>query len=270
MQKDIYKIITVTLAVLFLVSCDSTKDNQPTTSVIQEVTNVVASKINPPPVESPSFQMSQIAEDMVTDAEVSATSKDGIDGGHAYYDKHYQTATFAGDGSGATIAIGVDLGQNTAEWTTTSWTPYFDNTIVKQLAACSGDTTSSLAKRDVTNLQNIIIVWNTALNEFNTQEVPNYYATALRVFPGLSDLSINAQSGVLATAYNRGFSMVGASRVDMRNLRTSVANKDYQGMANACLHMKITMRDSWNNAGIYEGLAARYDATAKLILTPDN
>jgi len=162
------------------------------------------------------------------------------------------------------------LGQNTAEWTITSWTPYFTDDIVKRMAECSGDLSVSSAKRDVANLQDIVVVWNVAINEFNTQEVPNYYQTALRVFPGLDNLTTNAQSAVLSVCYNRGFQMNGSSRIDMRTLRTAVANKDYQAMADAILHMKVTMGPEWRDKGIYAGMAARRNAEAKLVLTPDS
>lgn len=250
---------------LLLISCSKDPSTQ-NIGVIQTVKNTVVQLVAPPAQVSPSFQLSQVALDLVTDAEVSASSTEG----HKYYDKHYQTATFPGEGSGATWAIGVDGSQNTAQWTITSWTPYFDDTIVKRLADCTGHTSVSAAKEDVKNLQDIIIVWNTALNEFNTQEVPNYYQTALRVFPGLDNLSINAQSSVLSVTYNRGFSMIGASRVDMRNLRTAVANGDYKAMSAAILHMNVTMASSWKSEGIYAGMVVRRKAEATLALTPDS
>jgi GH24 family phage-related lysozyme (muramidase) len=64
--------------------------------------------------------------------------------------------------------------------------------------------------------------------------------------------------------------MAGSSRVDMRDLRTAVANGELQAMSNAILHMNVTMGNIWRREGIYDGMVARRRAEAKLVLTPDS
>jgi GH24 family phage-related lysozyme (muramidase) len=235
-------------------------------TVVSAVTTTVEKAVAPPTTAFPSFQLSQAAEDLVTDAEVSANSVEG----HKYYDKHYQTATFAGSGSGPTIGIGVDLGMNSSQFTTSCWSPFFSGGIVARFASCHGHTTTALAKRDIADMQDIVVVWSTALQEFNANEVANYYQLTLRTYPGLSQLSKNAQSAVVSLTYNRGSSMIGDSRVDMRTLRDAVTAGDLQAMANAVRHMIITMEAAWKSEGIYDGMVNRRNAEARLILQPDS
>lgn len=209
----------------------------------------------------------QIAENFITDAEVSSTINN-----HNYYDKHYQTATFAGIGSGLTIAIGVDLGQQSAEVTEDCWKSYLIAENVKRLASCANILDSSSVKELVHELQDIVIPWDIAINEFDHYEVPSYWSLTRRTFPGFDNLTLNAQGALVATVYNRGSSMAGSSRIDMRTIRTLVnqPNPDYKAIANALRHMSVTMRSTWEDEGVYDGLKARYDATALLAETPDS
>lgn len=249
------------IAVLALTSCSDKSSG----GVVSTVVSVAKYIVTPPTTELPVNQLSSAAENLVTDAEVSSTKTN-----HSYYDKHYTRATFAGAGSGATVAVGTDLGMNTAEFTSTCWSHYFDQDTVIRLSDCTGDTSVSAAKKDVSDLQDILFLWAIAIDEFDNYEVPVYYQLTLRTFPGLDKLSNNAISACVSIVYNRGSSMVGASRIDMRNLRDAVAEGNYQAMATAVEHMKITMASSWKAEGTYAGLCARRDVEAKLITTPDS
>jgi GH24 family phage-related lysozyme (muramidase) len=257
------------LLVLFICSCSP----PPVTNNSQTIPiTKTASITEPAATQLPNAPLlPQVAEDLITDFEVSSTSSSGVDGGHSYYDKHYQTATFAGIGSGPTIAIGVDLGMQSAEVTTDCWSPYLSPLQVNRYAACAGVTKSSVVKQLVKELQDITIKWDTALAEFNTHEVVNYWSLTRRTFPGFDNLTLNCQGALVATVYNRGSSMVGDSRVDLRTIRSLVNQDkpDYKAIANAFRHMEVTMRASWQAEGIYAGLKARYDATAQLAETPD-
>lgn len=207
------------------------------------------------------------AEDLITDAEVSATSLGGIDGGHGYYDRHYQKPTWPQGDSGVTVGIGVDLGQQSAGATESSWGGFLSDDTTGRLSECAG-VTGSAAKALTAKLQDIIITWPVAINEFDGYEVPNYWSLTERAFPGLDGLRENAQGALVSLVYNRGSSMAGPSRADMRTIRAAVPDADYNAMAEAVRHMSVTMGNSWRNAGIYDGMAARRNAEAGLILKP--
>lgn len=207
------------------------------------------------------------AMDLITNAEVGATQSD-----HSYYDKEYAKPTYGGgDDSGVTIAIGVDLSTESSSVITTSWSPYFVIDTVNRLAACTA-ITGNAAKSLVKDLRDISINWNTAIGEFNGYELPNYWALTRRTFPGFDNLTLNAKGALISTVYNRGASLSGSSRVDFRNIKKILSTTpiDYQALAACYTHMEVTMQSSWQAQGIYDGLKARYDATAVLTLTPDH
>jgi len=233
--------------------------------------STVETNLGAPQVRLTSPKLPQIAEDLITDFEVSSTSVNGIDGGHGYYDRHYRTATYPGGNSGPTVGIGVDLGQQSSSVTSDSWQSYLVANQVERFTKCAGVTGKS-AQQLVKDLQDVIVPWKSAIDEFDIYEVPNYWSLTRRTFPGFDNLTLNCQGALVATVYNRGNSTVGNSRVDMRTLQTLIAETpiDYKNIANAFRHMEVTMGASWKAQGIYDGLKARYDATAKLAETPDN
>lgn len=226
-----------------------------------------ATALSPASVTLGAHKLPQVAEDLITDFEVSSTSPSGADGGHGYYDRHYQMPTWPQGDSGVTVGIGVDLGQQSEEATSNSWQDFLTSGAVGRLADCAG-ITGTKAKVVAIELKDIRIEWSPAIQEFNGYEVPNYWNLTRRTFPGFDDLRTNAKGALVSLVYNRGSSMAGPSRVDMRNVRADVAVGDYEAMAQAVRHMNVTMGNSWRNSGIYDGMAARRGAEAVLILEP--
>lgn len=220
-----------------------------------------ASVFAPASIAEPGTNLPPKARDLITDSEVSAT-----DEAHGYYDRHYERLTYPGGESGATAGIGVDLGQQSAEVTERSWSSFVDVESVEKMEQCAG-ITGSRAKAIVTEYQSIQITWSPALQEFLGYEMPSYWSLTKRTFPGFDNLTNNAEGALVSVVYNRGSSMAGPSRIDMRNLRDAVAKEDYTAMAAAIRHMDVTMGNAWRNAGIYDGMAARREAEAQLILT---
>lgn len=216
----------------------------------------------PAQVTQPINQLPQAAQDLITDAEVSSVASD-----HSYYDRHYQKPTWPQGDSGVTIGIGVDLGFETGEFTKTSWSDYLDGDDVASLQTCNG-VSGKAAKALCATMQDITIPWLTAASEFNVYEVPNYWSLTRRTFPGFDNLRLNAQGALVSLVYNRGSSLSGPSRVDMRTIRDAVKTKDYDAMAEAETHMLVTCGNSWRNAGIYDGMKTRRTSEANLILTP--
>jgi hypothetical protein len=225
-------------------------------------TSPVENILSPPPVTVPQYELVQGAEDLITDSEVSS-----INSSHGYYDRHYEHPTWPQGDSGVTVGIGVDLGQQSAGYTETCWNAYLIAQDVKLLQGCAG-ITGKAAQGLCARLQTIQIVWPNAYDEFNTFEVPNYWSLTARTFPGFNELRVNAQGALVSLVYNRGSSMSGASRVDMRTIRAAVPDKDYEAMAEAESHMLVTCGNAWRNAGIYDGMKARRGAEAILLLTP--
>jgi hypothetical protein len=188
-------------------------------------------------------------------------------GDEGYYNKTERFPTWPGGQSGVTIACGVDCGYETADRITSDWSSRIDAEAANRLAQVAG-ITGQKARSILRSVRDIEVTWPIALDEFREIEVANEYALTIRTYPGADNLRSNAISALVATTYNRGSALSGDSRVDLRVIRSLVPRKDYEGMADALRHIPTTMYDAWSDAGIYNGLKARYDATAALMETP--
>ncbi len=85
------------------------------------------------------------------------------------------------------------------------------------------------------------------------------YQQALRVYPGVNALHVNAQAALTSLIYNRGASLKAIdSRREMRELVGLVRTQDYAGMARVVRSMKRLWPDT-------PGLLKRREREARLI-----
>lgn len=183
------------------------------------------------------------------------------------YNRLYARPTDGGGGqSGVTTGIGYDYSVVSRSRALSDWADL--RAIYNQRLSETCGLSGPAARAVLPKLQDILVPWSIALAEFKTVDVPRYWAECQNAFAGFDDLRPNAQGAVFSVVYNRGSSTVGPSRVDIRSLRTAIVQKDYDAMADAVRHMLVTMRAAWQSAGIYEGMKARRNAEADLILKP--
>jgi hypothetical protein len=179
-----------------------------------------------------------------------------------YYMSHkIRYPEWPGGNSGVTWGIGYDSGYNSKNGILRAWQKIAE---VERLATCAG-ITGAKAKVKLTTVDDILIPWDVSVEVFNETTVPTFYQLMLRTFPGAGDLNIDTQGALTSMVYNRGGSLVGDSRVDLRTIAKAVPKKDYQGIANALRHMNVTMGPRWRSQGVYNGLSARRIAEAKMV-----
>jgi GH24 family phage-related lysozyme (muramidase) len=221
------------------------------------------SLLQPPEDPKPTLPpIPQLAIDLVTDSEVSASSTEG----HRYYDKHYTHATRPEDDkSGPTIAVGVDLGQNDADYTQDCWGHYYPDPIVARFVAISGHYGPNSDKY-VRSLQDVTTLWTIAIDEFIKYELSHYQDLCEHYLPGFKNLRPNARGALVSLSYNRGFSYdFGGSRYkEMRAIKADVTRSDYEDMADQLRSMERI----WRGTNEGNGLIARREAEAKLMETP--
>jgi hypothetical protein len=90
------------------------------------------------------------------------------------------------------------------------------------------------------------------------------FAECRHALPGFDDLRPNAQSALASLIFNRGPSMSGGNRVEMRAIRDLVPSRDYDGIA---LQLR-KMERVWSGTSIYNGMRNRREAEARLVETP--
>lgn len=170
-----------------------------------------------------------------------------------------QPSDWPGGASGITIGIGYDLGYESAGDFNADWQPRLavgDFSTLSQVVGLKG--TSAQAKASA--LKTIKIKTTDAEDVFLNRSVPKYQALTQQAFPGVDDLPADAQGALFSLVYNRGASMEGDSRKEMRAIRDAVPKKDLQEIANQLRAMKRL----WVGKGL-DGLLKRRDAEADLV-----
>jgi len=185
-----------------------------------------------------------------------------VGGGKSYYEKLLSHPTWPGGASGTTLAIGVDCGYYTPEelGKIFYFLPGNQLDAIKNASGKTGEAGKDYV-RQIKPL-NITVTWDQALEIFNTLTWPKFANLAERTFPGLDQLCDNAYGALVSLIFNRGTSLSGPSRAEMRNIKNLVPLKDYKGIAEELRSMKRI----WEGKGL-DGLLARRDAEAALVET---
>lgn len=184
-------------------------------------------------------------------------------GGRAYYEKRLQHPTYPGGASGVTVGIGYDCGYNTRAQILADWA---------KLPAASRDALAGTAgvkgyaaKVRASAVRWVLVPWTTAQDVFVVRTMPRFGGLTASAFPGVTATHGHVQGAMLSIVFNRGASMSGSSRLEMRNIRGHVA----AGRINSIPREIRGMKRLWQNKGL-PGLIRRREAEAKLIETSYN
>lgn len=164
--------------------------------------------------------------------------------------------------SGVTVGIGYDLHQNTRKAIITDWHP-LPAPAPARLAATQPFYGNS-AVDPLKTVKDIIVPWATALGVFDKIDVAREWSRARRALPGFDALRPNAQAALLSLGFNRGWSMVGDNRREVRAIRDAVPHRDYTVIAT---QLRIMVR-VWRGTSIEHGMYRRRMAEADLVETP--
>lgn len=180
-------------------------------------------------------------------------------GSPATYQKRYQAPIWPGAASGVTVGIGYDLGHQHAAVIEQDWVvvPAY----VQRLADQAG-ITGTAAQAQLVGLADIRIDYGTARGVFDATSVVQYYRLMRGVFPGAERLHANAQGALTSLVYNRGGSMRGESRREMRTIRdVCLVHSDH-----ACIARELrAMSRIWVGSTIEKGMKRRREAEAALV-----
>ncbi len=180
-----------------------------------------------------------------------------VGGGRGYYERFLARPTWPGAASGVTVGVGYDCGYNAPavireDWRALSASP--------RLVGVSG-LKGVAAKARVAEVRDIVVAWELAEGVFNAVTVTRFWQLCERTYPGFAALHPNAQAALVSLTFNRGASMVGDRRREMREIRDAAARADYGAMARA---NRASVR-IWRGTAIERGMARRREAEAKLM-----
>lgn len=185
-----------------------------------------------------------------------------VGGGKSYYNRYLIHPEWPGAASGVTIGVGYDLGYNSATVIPKDW--FALGTATTGRLATAAGITGSRARSILPRYRDISIEWMDADNVFKRTTLSRFYAQTKKAFPGLTELRPNAQAALVSLVFNRGPSMAGESRREMRAIQSLVTKKDYAGIAKQIQLMERL----WRGTDVGPGLIRRREAEAKLVLTP--
>lgn len=209
--------------------------------------NVVDAPQPDPTVKAGPLHISRESYNLIVEFEV---------GGRSGYNPHPE---WPGEASGLTIGFGYDLGYNTptqikADWHDLLPVPVLER--LSKLAGITGQKAAGLPKltRDIT------VPWTAAETVFNQQTLPRFGRLTADTFPGVTKLHPTVQGVLLSIVFNRGSSLNGERRAEMRAIRELVSS----GAVSSIPFQIRKMKRLWVGKGV-DGLLRRRDAEAKLI-----
>ena len=185
-------------------------------------------------------------------------------GGKAYYNARLQHPTWPGAASGVTVGIGYDIGYNSRSAVLSDWAALPEGS--RNALASAAGVKGVAAKPRASALRWIIIPWADAETLFVKNTMPRFGTMTAQAFPGILKTHPHVQGAMLSIVFNRGASMSGSSRSEMRDIRSDISAGNIRPVPGEIRSMKRL----WVGKGL-PGLLRRRDAEAALIqrsLTP--
>lgn len=138
-------------------------------------------------------------------------------GSQALYTRRYEAPIWPGGASGVTWGIGYDGGHQTRQQIGLDWSVL---KAASRLQAAAG-ITGAAAQPVVRQLHDVRVPFGLATDVFGIASLPRYHASARRAFgaAGFDALPVDAQGALVSVVYNRGASMAGPARAEMRAIR---------------------------------------------------
>lgn len=176
----------------------------------------------------------------------------------AYYQKRLQGVIWPGGASGATWGIGFDGGHQTRTVIADDWHAHVS---LDRLLTTAG-VTGTRARDALPGYRGIVTPYDYAYERFETRALIEYERRAERAFRAdLASIRPGACAALVSLVYNRGASMTGDSRREMKVIRDEcVPEQDY-----GCIAREVrSMCRLWRGTVNENGLCARRESEAAL------
>jgi hypothetical protein len=184
--------------------------------------------------------------------------------GFAVYNKKYRKPVVpdpANTNSGVTIGIGYDCGQYSANKIKLDWQSVLPLHMVNALTAVAG-LKKQLAVKSLPSLSNVDVPIESALQVFYNTTIFDFAKKAGAIYPEMFNLNPVEQSVITGLVYNRGASLNGDRRREMKELVAAIKNDNDKVMADLIKSMARLWPDT-------PGLKRRRLAEAALIEQAD-
>ena len=176
-----------------------------------------------------------------------------------------QPKAWPGGGSGVTLGIGYDLGFYTRDEFFSDWGPHLPAEVMSRLAKALGKTGAS-ARYLAPSFSDIKIPRQAGEAVFVARTVPKHAGLTARAFPGVTRLPLDGQGALVSLVFNRGTSMEGDRRREMREIRAAIARADLpvSKVLESIANSLESMVRLWIGKGL-DGLITRRKSEAALV-----
>lgn len=189
----------------------------------------------------------------LSEAGLELVLKHEVGGGQRYYDKFLSRPTVPGFDSGVTIGVGFDLGYVTEYEFDQAWGGLEGASLLRTCVGLKADA----ARKMIRAVGGIVIPYSRALTVFLDHTCPTHWVRTLRVFPQTVDLQEDCASALFSLVFNRGTSLTGERRSEMRGIKDALAT----GHRDAVPGLIRSMKRLWPASS---GLVRRRDDEAAL------
>ncbi len=171
---------------------------------------------------------------------------------------------FPGGESGVTLGHGYDLGAGTESRAdmVNDWKPWLTGAELERLGVALGKT-GEAAKALCPLFRDIKITAEAADDVFFRATVPKYYQKTGAAFPNVEKLPGPAQGALLSLVFNRGTSLKGERRQEMKTIRDLLAGDPPYDLKAIARELRA-MKRIWEGQGL-SGLIARREREARLV-----
>lgn len=194
--------------------------------------------------------------DLILESEISS---------EATYNAKYKNPIWPKSASGITIGIGYDLGFETTTKIEKDWAGSISASDIKKLKTVAG--IKGTAARDALannkgGIKSVSVPFIKAKEVFYMNSMPSYARSTRAIYPDIVKLPPDAQAALVSIVYNRGASLSGDRRKEMKNIVSLVSKADLKGIAAQIRSMKRL----WTTAAT-KGLVTRREKEAILVET---
>jgi len=164
--------------------------------------------------------------------------------------------------SGVTVGIGYDCGQVKASRIIADWRDYIGLPQAQRLSATAG-LRKQAALKEAVKMQDLVIPVDVALSQWYEKALPDYARQTAGIYPNIVNLHPYEQTCLVSLVFNRGTSLVGDRRKEMKALVAATNLNDDKAMGKLFRDMKRLWPDT-------RGLRIRRDLEADFIEMADN
>ncbi len=161
--------------------------------------------------------------------------------GESAYNLKYKNPIWPQSASGITVGIGYDLGYMTASKIQKDWGACLsasDVSSMQAVAGIKGDAARIALANNVGGIKKVSISYENAKEIFYVNSLPAYAKYTVGIYKDVAELPPDAQAALLSIVYNRGASLSGDRRREMKNIVSLVTQKNLSGIAAEIRSMK--------------------------------